>query len=98
MDMGKILNIVYDAVDEINDDLPPEKRIEKSESTELFGESGKLNSLAFVRLIIVTEEKVQEKLGVDITLADKKALSQKNSPFRTIKSLTEYISNLLKNG
>ena len=34
-------------------------------------------------------------MGVTITLADEKAMSQKQSPFRNVKSLANYIGELL---
>lgn len=47
------------------------KKKDKSIDTILFGRSGKLDSLELVNLIITIEQKIEEKLGTTITIADK---------------------------
>ena len=79
-----------------NDSLPKNKKIAKSTEAVLFGESSQLDSLGLVNLIVSTEEKLEEEFGVYVTLADEKAMSQKNSPFRTVTSLAQYISLILE--
>lgn len=91
----QILQVVFSAVDDINQLLPPEKNLEKSKDTVLFGNGGNLDSLGLVNLIVATEQAIEEELGEPITLADEKAMSQTNSPFKTIESLVNYISLLL---
>ena len=88
-----ILNIIYSSIDEINLDL--DEKVEKNEAEELFTTNSKLDSMGLVSLIVTVEEKIQQHFGVDITLADDKAMSQTRSPFRTIESLTHYIEGLL---
>lgn len=61
-----------------------------SADTRLFGEQGLLDSLALVALVIAVEQAVEDKFGVRVELADDKALSQKNSPYRTIGTLAAY--------
>jgi acyl carrier protein len=91
----KILKAIYDAVNETNERLPKEKRLIKSPETVLFGWSGQLDSLGLVGLIVAVEQNIQEEFGVDVTLADERALSQQNSPFKSIATLSEYVSVLL---
>ena len=55
-----------------------------------------MDSLALVSLITDLEEKISDEFDEDIVLADEKAMSQRTSPFRTVESLTEYISKLLE--
>jgi len=91
----RILQAIYAAVDEVNEQLPRGAALEKSPDTILFGKSGKLDSLALVGLIVAVEQNIQEEFGAAVTLADERALSQKNSPFKTIATLTDYVSLLL---
>lgn len=60
--------------------------------TPLYGHDGGLDSLGLVSFIIALEQALQDELGLSITLADEKAMSQKNSPFRTVETLTDYIA------
>jgi len=61
----------------------------------LYGEHGPLDSMALVNLIADIEEAVNAKFGVAISLADEKAMSSRNSPFRTVASLTEAVHERL---
>jgi acyl carrier protein len=64
-------------------------------ATRLFGESGLLDSMALVSLVIAVEQAIEEKYQVAIALADEKALSQRSSPYRTIDSLASYAAGEL---
>jgi D-alanine--poly(phosphoribitol) ligase subunit 2 len=91
----KVLDTIYRAVDDVNLQVDPNSRLDKSPQTILFGQSSKLDSFGLVSLIVAVEQGVQEDFGVAVAIADEKAFSQKNSPFRTIGSLAEYITTLL---
>ena len=58
------------------------------DSTELLG---RLDSLGLVTLIVDLEERLQDDLGLGVALANERALSQRESPFRTVGTLTEYV-------
>jgi acyl carrier protein len=92
----KVLEIIYQAVEQHNDrpsDLAP---LEKSKDAVLFGEDGKLDSLQFVSLIVGIEELVQDAFDVPVVLADDRALSRTPSPFQTLGSLADYLVELLE--
>jgi acyl carrier protein len=91
-----LIAIVLQAVSEFNDQLEEKSRIPLSSDTPLFGQGGTLDSLSLVTLILIVEEKVFDKLGVTITIADDKALSQKRSPFSNVSSLAEYVNRLIQ--
>jgi len=92
----RITNVIFSAVEEVNGQLPRKQRLEKSIDTILFGKSGKLDSLALVNLIVAVEEKIQEEFGVTVTLADERAMSQTNSPFKSLGTLADYVALLLE--
>jgi acyl carrier protein len=92
----RVAGIVYEAVDEYNQELPADEQLDKSLDCLLYGKSGKLDSLGLVNLIVLIERKVEEEYGVPIMIADERAMSQERSPFRTIGRLVEYISMLLE--
>ena len=91
----KILKSIYDAIDEVNEQLPEGQTLEKSPNTVLLGESGKLESIDLVNILVATEENVEETFGIPISITDERAVSEKNSPFTTIETLCNFISNLL---
>ena len=92
----RILKAVYIAIDELNAQLPPGVSVEKSLDGPLYGESGKLESLDFVTLVMEVEEKIKAEFGVDITIADEHLLSKKKSPFSSVRTLVEYLDEVLK--
>lgn len=92
---SRVTQAIFQAIDELNEQLPSEKNLNKSEATVLFGQIGGLDSLALANLIVAAEQCIEDEFGVSIILADEKAMSQRNSPFRTVGTLVNYASLLL---
>ncbi len=95
IDSNKIMDILFSAIDELNEIRPTGQTIEKSPGTVLFGEGGTLDSIGLVSFIVAAEQKIAQETGINITLADERAMSQRNSPFRTVSALANYISLLM---
>ena len=94
--MKNIQNLIINAVQEINEQLPQEQQLGQSTKTVLFGKDGKLDSLGLVTLLVIIEQNIEDELDVSITIADERAMSQKRSPFRTIGTLADYIDMFLR--
>ena len=96
--MGKtqrIVEVMFKAVDEVNQQLTKEQHINKSLDTILTGPSARLDSLALVNFIVAAEQEMEKDFGISISLADEIAMSQTDSPVRTLGTLVDYISTLL---
>lgn len=93
---NKIIEVIYNSIEEINYSLPEDNQIKKSLETVLFGRKGNLDSLGLVNLIIEIEREINESFSKNITIADEKAVSQKNSPFKTVETLANYIYSLIE--
>jgi len=91
----KIINIIYDSIDEVNQQLDAEEQLDKAIDTILFGGNGKLDSLGLINLVITVEQNIEDEFDVSITLADERAMSQENIPFKDVGTLAEYIGILL---
>ena len=87
--------ILYPAIEEINETLDEGEQLAKSPDTVLFGDGALLDSVGLVNFIVTAERVAQEVTGKAITLASEKAFSRHQSPFRTVGSLAEYIEELL---
>ena len=92
----QLLDIVLKAADEVNQELDQRIPIEQGAEAPLFGTDGVLDSIALVSLVVAVEEAISDNLGANLTLADEKAMSQKNSPFKSIASLVDYTDQLLR--
>ena len=91
----KIQQSIFNSIDSLNAQLPNEGHIEKSNNTALFGSGSKLDSLGLINLIVAVEQNIEDEFDITITLADERAMSQKHSPFRTVRSLVDYIETLI---
>jgi acyl carrier protein len=67
---------------------PPDKI---DDDTVLVGTDPVLDSLGVVQLIVEIEQRVEQGHGVSVTLANDKAMSQRNSPFRTVGVLADHV-------
>lgn len=91
----EVLDCVYAAIDEANEDrqdLPP---LEKSPDTTIFGSDSKLDSLGFINFLVALEEVAERELGVPIVLSDERSLAEEPSPFESVRSLVAYMEKLL---
>ncbi len=92
----EVLMLVYEALDEVNATvLAPDRELVKSPETLLFGEGSQIDSLALVGLIVCIEQRAGEQFGAVITVVNEKAMSLRNSPFRTVGTLAEYVTELI---
>lgn len=92
---NEVLILINEVISEFNElQENPEKIVTLNEETVLYGVDGKLKSIDLVTLLVELEYKLEEKFGLSGTLTSEKAMSQKNSPFRTIKTLADYICSL----
>ena len=94
----KILEAVYDAIREVNEQIDEDQQLELSSETILVGDGSNLDSIGLVSLIVTAEQNIEDMFGLSLTLADEKALSQKKSPFRTVGSLVDYVELLINEG
>jgi acyl carrier protein len=90
-----IVAAIYRAVDWINGELPPDRQLIKAPETRLLGSQSVLDSMHLVTLIITIERELEGTFGVAPTLANERALSMNESPFRSVQSLTDYIGILI---
>ena len=96
--MSQLIKVIHQSIDELNENLNEGKPLNKTDNTILFGKGGQLDSLGLVNLFVLIEQNIEDKLDATITIADERAMSQKNSPFKTIGTLTNYIDMVLKQG
>ena len=91
----ELIALVIETVQDLYPDIGPSNG-EWNGDTPLFGAEGILDSLGLVTVLTAVEQAIEDRYDVLLVLADEKAFSQKNSPFRTVNSLAEYTSQLLQ--
>jgi acyl carrier protein len=93
-ELDGVLRVIYDSISDLNLQLPLEQRVEKAQSTVLFGAGGKLDSLGLANFIVITEQKLEESYGFRIDLTEDDPFSPTTGHFRTVQSLATYVSKL----
>jgi len=68
------------------------------EETVIVGPDAVLDSIGVVSLIVDIEQRLQMDHDIAVTLASEKAMSQKNSPFRTVGVLATHIIESIEQG
>ena len=58
--------------------------------TVIFGRDSKLDSLGFVTLLVDIESRMSD-VEMEVTLTSEQAMSQRNSPFRSVSTLADFI-------
>jgi acyl carrier protein len=98
LERSKISDMVISSLQDVlamnNGDSPAEVTI--GEDTHLIGRESVLDSMGLVTLIVELEQLLEEEYDVAVVLADERAMSQKNSPFRSVQTLTDYICRLIE--
>jgi acyl carrier protein len=96
IDQDRIRDILFEAVKEANVELPPDSRLPLSIDTVLFGVDGRLDSIGLVSFVLSVEERLHDAFPYPLSLSDERAMSQRNSPFRSLRTLQTYVVALLE--
>lgn len=91
---AKIENIIVTTLKNLADEFEMKELQSPNATTQIYGGGGGLDSLALVSFITDLEQTLNDELGLELILADERAMSSKNSPFKNVGSLTQYILTL----
>jgi acyl carrier protein len=89
-DRSSILDAVHIAVRNTNEALPIGKKIGLSESERIIGTGAKIDSLAFITLMVAVEKEVEAAVGSCPSLVEE--LSDSSASVATLGQLIDYIS------
>jgi acyl carrier protein len=90
-----IREVVLNAMRNANEARDAASQLAVSPEAPIFGPDSTLDSLGLVGLLLDIEEGLQE-IGWDVVLSDERAVSQKRSPFRSVRSLVAYVGTLAR--
>ena len=92
MHRDQALQLVYDAIDSVNPQLPQTRRLAKAPETVIVGPSGQLDSLGIINFLLALEERASEAAGTSVQLLDDTAFLAENERFRTVDALARYLA------
>jgi acyl carrier protein len=93
---NQVFKIIESAVTEMNEELDYDSLREVNDDTPLFGGEDGVDSLSLVSIIISIESGIFNELDKSVTLADEKAMSMHNSPYRTVGTLLNFAMQRLE--
>ena len=93
MKKDKILIILIDVLNEYFETQSVNQKA--VENTALFGKDSVLDSMGLVNVIIDVESRFLDE-NIEISLTSESAMSRRNSPFRTIETLAEFIKEQIE--
>jgi len=82
-----LLDIIYQSLNEVNEQLPSDQQIQKSPNTILVGRAGGLDSLGFVNFIALVEEKCAHKYGITVSLME--GSSSEDAALENVRSFAD---------
>ena len=96
MTKEEINQVVLNTFSQVLADNEKSMTEELTEATSLMGSDSPFDSVDLVTFIVALEETLEDDFNLSVTLADDRAMSQEISPFKSIKSISEYIEKLTK--
>ena len=94
----KIIEVLYESIEELNEQRSNDQKLPASVQTALLGGGAGLDSLGFVNLVALVEEKCQERFGRSLVLTEGTGKEGARDPFETVGTLAEYIEVVLTSG
>mgnify|MGYP000281808879 CR=1 FL=1 len=88
----KIYQLIITSIKE-NSDLVAQ---DLSSDTPIFGKDSNFDSLGLVTFLVDLEQRIEDEIGINIAIADERAISLKNSPFKTVGTLNDFLVERLE--
>ena len=98
MDRKTAMDVVIHCLREALEQSGAEMPAQIDESTVIVGKDAVVDSVGVVSLIVDVEQRLEMEHDVSVTLANDKAMSQKNSPFRTVGVLADHVLAVIEEG
>lgn len=95
IDRQTIESTILSAMESINLAREPDEQLAIDPNAPIFGPDSPLDSLGLVSLLIDIEDSFADQ-GIEIALSDERAMSQKQSPYRSVPTLLTYILTQLQ--
>ncbi len=92
----KVIDVIYSAIDALNEQLSRDRRLDKRLDTTLLGSGGTIDSIGFINLIVLLEEKCLDEFGKAVCLTGETEAMDDNYPFRNVGTLADHICRLVE--
>ena len=93
-DRSQVLNCLYAAVDELNEQRPADDQLANAEDTAVAGANASLDSLGFLNLIMGIEAKLADEFGTSVSVAEQLMSGADITPPETLGALADLVTQL----
>lgn len=94
MERSQVADLIRQCLESLNKEREPAERIVADETTPLLAEDSSIDSLEFVAFSSDLESRLVRITGRDVGLISN-GLASEDHPFRTVGSLTDFVTVLL---
>ena len=91
---ARVEEMILAALNDVNDELGDDEKIDVSPTTPLFGADAQIDSLSLVSLIVDVETALIVDHDLPVSLTDDRAMTREVSPYSDVQALKEYILEL----
>ncbi|XZE54230.1 hypothetical protein SH139x_000184 [Planctomycetaceae bacterium SH139] len=91
----QIQQLVLDSITRLNEHREPELQLAVDAKAPIFGDHSPLDSLGLVTLTMDIEDALADQ-GIEVSLSDSRAMSRRQSPFRDVTSLVDFITEQME--
>ena len=89
-------SVIFKALHTLNAERGPDEQIPVTPTTPLFGADSMVDSLGLVSLIVDVETTLNTDHGLEVSLADDRAMSRPKSPYTSVATLKEFVLELTR--
>ncbi len=93
--MSNGIELVFAAIDMVNQMSDDGQAIVKAPQTPLLGDMSTVDSLVLVNLVVAIEDAIMDETGKIVTLITEDSMTQESSPFESVQSLADYVDRRL---
>ena len=90
--------IVNAAIEEVNQLRAKNRKINPETETVLMGNSGVLDSLGLVNLMVAVEEIAEDEYDISLTLGQESSVAAQQKIFASVGSLIDHIASMIEEG
>jgi acyl carrier protein len=97
MDRSQIEQIVFQAIDRVNEVLLDESAVAKDAGTILLGDGAVLDSMGFVNFVVALEEQLSSVAGVSVNVVEELNAADNDAPKpATVNDFIAFLSVLVR--
>lgn len=99
LDRSHIQEVVYRAIDQVNELLLEEDMLTKENPTIIVGEGAKLDSMGFVNFVVGLEDELSKVVGIDLNFMEELIPADVGTPsWSTVVELIDFLFVMSQKG